>query len=185
MKVKDLLENVVDFKQAREKRDAAANQHKTEQGLSQDYEKLVGEDEVESLTVHELAEFEEYMVTAKKKGRVPGFTDMDDAVCFLIADIELPQHITRSTAINWFHKLSEQEREQARMLAHHADRMLQVFQVLRTKIHGIQDTWYKRFNGKPPKGWDAIEGAAWLDSEFNYDISQLKNLKKAISILGQ
>ena len=115
MKVKELIENVVkvDFAQARAKRDAEANQHKAEHQLSQDYEKLVGEDEREGQTVQELAEFEEWMVVAKKKGRIPGFDTMDDAISYLLADLEMPTHITHSKAINWFKALSEEEREKA------------------------------------------------------------------------
>lgn len=193
MKVTDLFENVVkvDFSKGRNK--PAEDHDDWSHGRTQELSftpvdrkaAINGEDEAESLTVHELAEFEEYMATAKKKGRVPGFDTMDDCIHFLLAEIELPNHITRSKAIVWFTKMSEEEREQARMLAHHADRMIQIFELLRTKLHGIQNTWYKRFNGKPPQGWDAIEGAIFLDTEFNYDITQLKNLKKAITILGQ
>lgn len=187
MKVYELFENVlkVDFAQNRASRDMDTYWKQNKEKDVADNRNIESENEAESLTVHELAEFEEYMTTAKKKGRVPGFETMDDCVAYLLADIELPQHITRSTAIGWFSKMSEEDREKARMIAHHADRMLQIFEMLKTKIHGIQNTWYKRFNGKVPKGWDAVDGAAWLDSEFNYDISQLKNLKKAILILGQ
>jgi hypothetical protein len=187
MKVKELFENVVNvnFAQARAKRDAEATKHKKQQEVEQRYGELEQEDERETLTVHELAEFEEYAHTAKKKGRIPGFETMDDAVCYLLSDMELPSHITRSKAINWFSKLSEEEREKARMIAHHTDRMIQIYEILKTKLHGLQDTWNKRFNGKIPQGWDATDGAAWLDSEYTYDIQALKNLKQAVTILGQ
>lgn len=91
----------------------------------------------------------------------------------------------RASAIEWFKDISDDDREKARMLAHHADRLIQIYDVLRSKVHTLQDMWSKKFGGKVPRGWDAIEGAAWLDSEFTYDIAQLKNLKKAITILGQ
>jgi hypothetical protein len=182
MKVTELFENVVkvDFSKGRK----VANDY-WEKKAHQDMSDLEQEDERETLTVKELAEFEEWMIVAKKKGRVPGFDTMDDCIHYLIATLEIPQHITRHKAIQWFSSLSEEDREKARMIAHHADRMILIYEILTTKIHGIQDTWYKRFNGKPPMGWDAIEGAAWLDQEFSYDIAQLKALKKAITILGQ
>lgn len=185
MKLHELTENVINFAQARNKRDAMAIQHKQDHDADTNYETSVNDDETESLTVSQLAGFEEWMYVAKKKGRVPGFENLDAAMTYLLADIELPAHITRAKAINWFSSLSEEEREKVRMLAHHADRLLEIFQVLKTKLHGIQDTWAKRFGGKVPRGYDAIEGAAWLDQEFTYDMTALKNLKKAIAILGQ
>jgi hypothetical protein len=125
------------------------------------------------------------MQTAKKKGRVPGFETMDDVIHFIIAEVEIPNHITRAKAIQWFTDISEEDREKVRMVAHHADRMIDIYKILRNKIHGIQDVWQKRFNGKIPQGWDATDGASWLDQEFTYDIKVLDNLKKAIKILGQ
>lgn len=187
MKVKDLFENVVkiDFAQAHAKRQQQAIDNKRRQDLDKATEKVQTHDERETQTVQELAEFEEWMVTAKKKGRVPGFETMDDVIYYLIHDVELPNHITRHKAIDWFSSISEDDREKVRMVAHHADRLIQIYDVLRSKVHTLQDMWSKKFGGKVPRGWDAIEGAAWLDSEFTYDIAQLKNLKKAITILGQ
>ncbi len=189
MKVKDLFENVVDFQQARELRDAkrAFDQQwqQKQSEVEQHYQKINKEDENETLTVKELAEFEEWMTTAKTKGRVPGFDSIDDVLYFLIASVEIPNHITRHKVIEWFSDLTEEEREKVKMIAHHADRIIQIFVLLRNKIHGIQNTWSTRFGGKIPQGWDAIEGAAFLDQEFSYDIKQLEKLKKAIAILGQ
>lgn len=187
MKLHELFENVVnvDFAQARAKRDAQAAENRKGQEVQHYQQEIQQEDERETLTVQELAEFEEWMYIAKKKGRVPGFETIDDVIAYLLADVELPPHITRAKAINWFAKLDEEKREKVRMLAHHVDRMVDVYELLRTKLHGLQNTWYKRFDGKVPKRWDAVEGAAWLDTEFTYDITCLKNLKKAITILGQ
>lgn len=187
MKLQDLFENIVnvDFAKARAIRDARAIHKNSEQKLSQDYEKLVDEDERETTSVYELAKFEEWMHAAKKKGRVPGFADIDEVQHYLVADLEFPSHITRAKAIQWFSALSEEERERARMIAHHADRIIQIYEILRTKLHGLQDTWVKRFEGNAPKDSDAITGGDWLNQEFNQDIKTMKNLKKAIVILGQ
>lgn len=183
MKVKELLEDVADFAQHRAKRDAIMMNAKKHRAVNQRHDDIDEEDDAETLTVHELAEFEEYTYQAKAMGRVPGFTTMDDAVCYLLSDLEMPHHITRSSAIKWFQSLSEEERGKARMMAHHADRMIRIYEMLKTKLRGLQDTWKKRF-GQLPKGWDCTESAAWLDSELSYDISHLKNLDKAITILG-
>ena len=174
MKVRELLENVVhvDFARAR------AN-------IAQRADQLERDDAAETQSVQELAQFEEWMVVAKKKGRIPGFETMDDALAFLLADAELPQRITRESAIEWFSGLNEDEKEKVQMICYHADRMIQIYDILQVKIHGIQDTWHKRFRGNVPKGWDAIDGAAWLDQEFTYDKRQLNNLRKALELLGR
>lgn len=188
MKVKDLFENVVqvDFSKGKGMRPPVDLEYEQKsQDVQAAYTKIQGEDEKETQTVKELGEFEEWMVTAKKKGRVPGFETMDDVIHYVIAELELPNHITRRKAIEWFSDLDEEDREKARMISHHADRMIQIYDILRNKIHALQDMWHKRFNGKIPSGWDATDGAAWLDSEFGYDILQLKNIKKAFEILGQ
>jgi hypothetical protein len=183
MKVKDLFENIVkvDFAAARQERDRKDAWDK----VNGEVGKIEADDDAETLTVHELAEFEEYAHAAKKKGRIPGFEAIDDVVAYILSDMELPQHITRSKAIDWFGKLNEEERSKARMIAHHVDRMVQVYEILKKKLHGLINTWTQRFGGKLPHGWDATDGAAWLDSEYTYDITALKNLKKAVELLGQ
>lgn len=185
MKVKDIFEDIVDFAKARQQRASQQQLSQKQNDEETQFTKVLQDDENETLTVKELAEFEEWMATAKKKGRIPGYETIDDVLYYLTADVEMPNHITRHKAIEWFSDLSEEEREKVRMIAHHADRMIQVFTILRNKIHGLQNTWSVRFGGKIPSGWDAIDGAAWLDQEFTYDIKQLEKVKKAVSILGQ
>jgi|SRR5271157_314872 len=180
MRLIELFENVIPFDFAK----ARANREQQVQ-VQQKQSEIEQEDEKETQTVQELAEFEEWMLTAKKKGRVPGFETMDDVIHFIIAEVEMPNHITRAKAIEWFGDISEEDREKARMIAHHADRMIDIYKILRNKIHTMQDMWKQRFGGKIPQGWDATDGAAWLDQEFTYDIKVLDNLKKAIKILGQ
>src|SRR5271165_6718225 len=118
MKLNQIFENVVDFAQARAKRAQQTADDKKQHEVEQSYHKIVGHDEDETQTVKELAEFEEWMITAKKKGRVPGFETMDDAVTYLLADIEIPLKITREKAIKWFSSLTEEDRAKVRVLAH-------------------------------------------------------------------
>lgn len=141
------------------------------------------EGDSEEQTVQELAEFEEWMNTAKEKGRIPGFDTMDDAVAYLIVDLEMPHHITHAKAHQWFKSLDDDQRSKAIMIAHHADRLINIYRVLHNKLSGIQNIWRDRFNGKIPHGWDATDGAAWLDQEFVHDIQQLNNLKKVVQIV--
>ncbi len=185
MKVKDIFEDIVDFAKARQQRAGQQQLAQKKNDEETQFTNIIQDDENETLTVKELAEFEEWMATAKKKGRIPGYETIDDVIHYIIAVVEMPNHITRHKAIEWFAELSEEDREKIRMIAHHADRLIQVYVILRNKLHGIQNTWNTRFGGKIPSGWDAIEGAAWLDQEFSYDIKQLEKVKKVISILGQ
>ncbi len=88
MKVKELLEDIVNLAQAREKRDQQRQETQKQQDVEQSYDKLQKQDQAETTTVQELAEFEEWMNVAKKKGRVPGFESMDDVVAYLLSDVD-------------------------------------------------------------------------------------------------
>ena len=113
MKVRELLENVVhvDFARARANKEWEAKA----KDIAQRADQLERDDAAETQSVQELAQFEEWMVVAKKKGRIPGFETMDDALAFLLADAELPQRITRESAIEWFSGLNEDEKEKVQM----------------------------------------------------------------------
>lgn len=186
MKIRELFEDVVDLNKVRQQRSAGRAVQTQAVPKDDDEYSFAQVDEREEQTVKELAEFEEWMHVAKTKGRIPGFDTMDDAIAYLLSDLDFPRKKTMSRiqALEWFKNLDEEERSEVRMIEHHSDRMIQMYEVLRNKLHAIQTMWHTRFAGKVHEEWDAVSSAAWLDSEFEFDITVLKDLKKVIAIVG-
>jgi lipoate-protein ligase A len=110
---------------------------------------------------------------------------VDEITQFLSIDTEIPNRITRQSAVNWFSKLNDFDRDKVVMISHHVDRLIQVYDILRKKLQGLQNIWAQRFGGSTPKDWDAIVGSDWLLTEFKDDVKILTNCKKLVELLGR
>lgn len=187
MKISELLQEqkVIQFAPYKKMQNDVRFRRDREQEIAAAYQNLKQEDANETQTVHELAEFEQWMHVAKQKARVPGFANIDEVTQFLTIDTEIPNKISKQSAVKWFADMDEFDRDKVKMISHHVDRLVQVYELLRNKLQGLQNIWHNRFNGAPPKDWDAMVGADWLLSEFKDDIKILTNCKKLVELLGQ
>lgn len=162
--------DVVDLEKARRIKQFNKVGQTVHDALDQTYQNFKSYQAVNAQAVEELNAVEQDINRLYAKARVPGFEKFEDLMYFLLVVAD----------INFFkpEEIPAEYRDKVRMVAHHADRLIDLITQAKTPVHNFLNKW--QAVGKEMGVEVApMEDATFLDHQLWSDIQSLKDLQKA------
>lgn len=167
MKLHDINENVIDFKAARERRDAKKNQVDVAYNLQQLKQMNLDVDSEVELLADWFSEF-------KGNIKIPKFDSLDKVFQYLTIKLHMPSNDNQIAM--WFRSLSSEDKANVEMLSHHAPRMQKIMSQIRSKV-----AEYKHHAESSMKAYDTL---SYIYSEIEMDEGMIRALMSLQSLVA-
>ncbi len=141
--------------------------------------RLADRDRTHAIAKSEFQQIQNIVNKLRIDSYVPGFTDLDDILHWLTVDKRGTHR--NQTALKA--EYSPQDVFKLRMIAHHSPRLLSRLNEMKRVVHTFLDKWQKKVvSGEIPADPEAVEQAAYLDSEIANDIHTLDEVRRLFKV---